>query len=205
MKLAEFVGTRARFQRLKDSKIFNGWIEQMSGNRVLLGLTGSAVPTAGDEYRVEGYGHMVSVVFLAKLEAILGDDRPPDETAQAERDLRLDFVVLSAARMVESSETVRYKLKAVAVQFHHDGRVCTAKALDASFTGIGVSCDEPVEPGVTVSMTIATSLGAIGATAVCRHCQEDPDRPGTYRAGFMFQEFGRVDKPKWDRFITNLR
>lgn len=215
MKLGEFVGTRARFQRLKDSKLFNGWIDQMAGNRVVLGLTGSQVPSEGDEYRVEGYGHLVSVVFLAKLESISSDaaraSSPFAISAETETEavqpshMRLNFLVSSAVRMVESQETVRYKLKNIAVQMVVDGALESGTAIDASFTGIGVRINKPVKQGDQTTMSVATPLGTVSVSAECRHCREDSENPGQFRAGFQFLEFGRVDKPKWERFITNLR
>ena len=204
MKLGDFVGTRARFQRLRDSKIYNGWIDQMAGNRVILGLTGTHLPTVGDEYRIEGFGHLVSVVFLAKLENTFSveDQKTVD---QAGNDVRLDFLVASAVRMVESNETVRYKLKNVAVQVKSGEKIVPCLAIDASFSGIGLRCPEKMEPSCEVAMVVSTPLGNIVVTAVCKHCREDADEPGTFRAGFQFNEFGRVDRPKWERFITNLR
>jgi len=210
---SDFVGTRARFQRIRDSKIFNGWIESFFGNRLEVSTATDHAVMIGDEFRFEGFGHMISVVFLAKLEAIGTFDDTMGRSAQiagsqsqiveAHR-TTLRLVVSSPMRYANSPEAVRYKIKQMYAPVTVGSKTIEAFALDVSPAGIGLTTDEQIEPQTNVTVCIHTGLGKVTAPAVCRHSRPDEDRPGKFRAGFMFFELSRLDKPKWERFIKEL-
>ncbi len=195
---SDFVGTRARFQRLRDSKIFNGWIVTFFGNRLEVSTGADATLKPGDEFRFEGFGDHISVVFNTKLETI---------TPGTDQTLGKSVLLLSVAspmRYADSPESVRYRIQELKAQVEHGGKTVKGSAIDASPTGVGLSCDTEIPLKCEVKVTVVTPLGAITAKAECRHCDADPDRPGKFRAGFSFLELGRVDKPKWDRFVREL-
>ncbi|MBS1708637.1 MAG: hypothetical protein JSS65_07945 [Armatimonadetes bacterium] len=168
----------------------------------------------GDEFRFEGFGHMISVVFLAKLEGIgTYDESTQGRSAAIEgsnsqiveaRRTTFRLVVASPMRYANSPEAVRYKVKQMYAPVTVDGKKIEGFALDVAPAGIGLTCDEQIEPQTQVNICIHTPLGPVNAPAICRHSRPDEDRAGKFRAGFMFLELGRIDRPKWDRFIKEL-
>ena len=60
----DFVGTRARFQRLRDARLFNGWIENFFGSKVEVTTSTEFPVEIGDEFRFEGFGHHLSLIHI---------------------------------------------------------------------------------------------------------------------------------------------
>lgn len=210
----DFVGTRARFQRLRDARLFNGWIENFFGNKVEVTTSTEFPVEIGDEFRFEGFGHHISVVFNAKLEAVHQVDLGDLSALQAiegsnarileARTSTLSLVVTNQARYAASSETVRVKVQDLYTKvnwqmFAEDGFVT-----DVSPMGVGLLLREKISVGEPVDVQIQTNLGLVKATGSVRHCRPERDRPGYNRLGVMFTDLGRLERPKWERFLKEI-
>ncbi|MBX3113129.1 MAG: PilZ domain-containing protein [Fimbriimonadaceae bacterium] len=210
-----FIGTRARFQRLRDAKFFNGWIEDFSGNRLSISTHNQHAVELGDEFRFEGFGHHISVVFNARLDHIgqldLGAagamvSQIEGSNVQVIEACRttFDFTVTSPIRFAASNESVRMQMPEIYTTIDFEGRTIETFTIDVGPQGIGVILREPLPHHAMVDVTVETRLGAVNAAGCVRYCRKDPDRAGMMRCGIMFTDLGRMEKPRWERFLRDL-
>ncbi len=209
----DFVGTRARFQRLSDAKIFNGWVDQFYGNTVIVTTSADAPVELGDEFRVEGFGNQISVVFNAKLSSADGVTSllhaaaaVDGSSARMLEPLKstLKMVVTSPVRYSASQESVRYQVEGMFTGIAVNGEVISAFTVDVAPNGIGAVCKTEIEPGSATTIAIQTGLGPVKAEAVVRYCRAEKDREGYFRIGLMFTNMGRIERPRWERFVREL-
>ena len=211
----DFVGTRCRLQRLRDAKVFNGWIEDFHGTSAKLSLCKSAALSAGDEFRVEGFGHYMSVVFNAVLDASEANSLSGLRCMIAETDganarlieTRRHSVKLSVrgdVRFSTSPESVRIATCDLPVSVTWDWHLIEGVVVDVGLTGVGVVAKDPIESRLAVKAQITIPSGQIVALASTRYCRPDTERAGFYRFGLMFTEVGRIDRPRWERYIREL-
>jgi hypothetical protein len=210
----DFVGTRARFQRLRDYKLFTGWIEDFFGNKVTVSTNTQQSVEIGDEFRFEGFGHHISVVFTAKLDAIgkldlvnqgivTAVEGTNARIVEAKR-VKFDLTVSGPVRFSASEEKVRVSTPDIfaAVKFgpyEHQGFL-----VDVGLEGVGMVLHSKVPVKENVDLKMETRLGSIEAKANVRYCSPDRDRAGMWRIGLLFIEMDRVNKPRWDRFMTEM-
>jgi len=210
-----FIGTRTRFQRLRDAKFFNGWIEDFAGNKLRISTPNQHAVERGDEFRFEGFGHRISVVFNARLDEIGQQDMysPGMTLSQSEgSDIQLleacrtifDFCVTSPIRFAASTESVRMQMPEIYTTLTHEGTVIETFTIDVGPQGIGVIMREPLPHHAMVDVTVETRFGAVTAKGSIRYCRKDRDRAGMMRCGIMFTDLGRMEKPRWERFLRDL-
>ncbi|MCU0315241.1 MAG: PilZ domain-containing protein [Fimbriimonadaceae bacterium] len=210
----DFVGTRARFQRLRDAKIFNGWIENFFGSKLDVVTTTETPVLVGDEFRFEGFGHHISVVFQAKLEGVGTFDMASGgiltaiegsnaKMIDASR-VTLNLAVTSPIRYAASSESVRMMVNDIFSRILVHGSEIEGFTVDVAPNGAGLVTSGKVEPGETVIVIIDTNLGPVKAQAIVRYCRPDKERSGYYRVGLMFVDMGRIERPRWERFLREL-
>jgi hypothetical protein len=208
----DFVGTRARFQRLSDAKLFAGWIEDFFGNNVVISTNTNHSVQIGDEFRFEGFGNHIAVVFVARLEAVGKLDLAKESVVTAvegtnariveAKRVRLELQVSSPVRFSASKENLRMLVSDVFTVLNEGERQIEAVVIDVAKQGIGLVSKSNVKPKEYVSVRMETRLGAIEAKGNVRYCTIDKDRVGFYRIGIMFTDMDRVNRPRWDRFIS---
>ena len=211
----DFVGTRCRFQRLRDAKLFNGWIEDFNSEKLDVSTSAEATAQVGEEFRFEGFGHHISVVFTARIEEVgLFDLTGPGgslsvvdgSSARMLESRRSTFrmTVCGPLRFSASPESVRMQTPDLPIRIAFGASEVEGVAVDVSPNGIGVVSREEVKPGSTVAVQIATPTGPIRAQGLIRYCRKDTERDGHFRFGVMFTEMGRIERPKWDHYLREL-
>ncbi len=210
----DFVGTRARFQRLGDAKLFTGWIEDFFGNKVVISTSTSHAVQIGDEFRFEGFGNRIAVVFSARLESVvqldLGKDSIVTEVEgtaariiEAKR-VRLELQVSSPVRYSASHENVRMLAPEVFTVLNEGENQVEGFMIDIAKQGIGFVSKKKVKPKEYVEVRMETRIGPIVAKGNIRYCTPDKDRNGYYRTGIMFTDMDRMNRPRWARFISQM-
>lgn len=208
----DFVGTRARFQRLRDAKLFTGWIEDFKDNIVTISTNTNHAVQIGDEFRFEGFGPQVAVVFNAKLESIGELDLATQglittvegtnaRIVEAKR-VKLELFVSSPVRFSASTENLRMQADNTSTVLSFPGGQVAGFTIDIAKQGIGFICQKPLKAQQLVHVRIETKIGPIDAEGCVRYCVPDKDRVGMLRVGVMFTDMDRVNKPRWDRFLS---
>lgn len=205
----DFVGTRTRFQRLKDARIFNGWIEQFYEKSVEISISGTTPLMVGEEFRFEGFGNHISVVFNGQIDTMEMLDVAPivdGSNAVVAKAQKLMFMasITSPIRFAASPETIRIQVPNITGAVTQDDTTTEVCVIDVGPNGVGISSPLAYEPGANVAVVLHMSMGEVAALANVRYCREDPERPGWFRCGLMFLDMGRVEKPRWERYIKGL-
>ncbi|MEZ5162872.1 MAG: PilZ domain-containing protein [Fimbriimonadaceae bacterium] len=210
----DFVGTRARFQRMRDAKIFNGWIENFFGNKLEV-ATSSQVPVeVGDEFRFEGFGHHITMVFQCELDSINAIDVLTGgletviegSNAKVLESYGSTFVlkVTGQIRFASSNEAVRIKVSNLPGSVLMGPKEVQAKAVDVSPGGVGMIVEEKLEIGSDVRMNLETNFGTLTGIFEVMYCVEDIRNAGYYRTGLKIKDMDRIERPRWDRFMREI-
>jgi hypothetical protein len=207
----DFIGTRTRFQRLRDAKLFTGWIEDFFGTKVVISSNTNFAVQVGDEFRFEGFGHHISVVFTAVLDSV-GQLSLVDAG-------RVTTIEGTNARIVEAKRVSFHLTLVGPVRFsasHENLRMRTSDlfavvadsvgehemiVVDVSQGGLGLISGTPLKAKDYVKIRIETRLGPVDATGNVRYCRLDRDRDGMYRVGLQFMDMDRVNRPRWERYL----
>lgn len=210
----DFVGTRARFQRMRDAKIFNGWIDNFFGNKLEV-VTSSQFPVeVGDSFRFEGFGHHITMVFQCELESINAIDALTGgletliegSNAKVLESYGATFVlkVTGQIRFAASSEAVRIKVSNLPGSVLLGPKKIHAKAVDVSPGGLGMIVEEKIDVGTDVRVNLETNFGTLTGIFQVMYCVEDFRNAGYYRSGFKIKEMDRIERPRWDRFMREI-
>lgn len=211
----DFVGTRARFQRLRDAKVFSGWIENFHGQKLDVSCSTQFAVELGDEFRLEGFGHHIAITFNAKLENIANYDilakgglsvieGTNGRIIEATK-TTLNLVITSPVKFTASPEAVRIAVQDYPTRIQVGSQDLTGNLADIGPNGIGVKLSTKIEPSVPVVLTIQTPYGPVRTQGVTKYCRIDPDRAELFRVGIMFTDLGRLERPRWDRFLNQTR
>lgn len=187
---SEFEGARARLQRLRDAKLFTGWVSQVSPTHVSLKLNPGSQGDAGEKFFVQLFGHEQSLMFPAVLASVNA------ETATLAYDGEVKRVASSEEMRVLLDEDLKCLVKLGWFE-------AWASVLDVSFSGLGLKTTMPVERGEMANITLPTVFGDIkgrGEVRYCRKMEED----GFHRVGIELEEFDRLNMAKWRRFHAKV-
>ncbi len=202
-----FVGTRTRFQRLRDAKLFSGWIEAYSGSTVDLSTNTKYDLQIGDQFRVEGYGHRVTMVASGKLVEIVKLAQVLDgkelKIIESKRAL-LRIEVSGSPRYASSVESVRLKAPSVPVLFEQHGREFHGFCIDAGLNGFSFTTSSVVEVNEEIVAQVQTNHGVIVCSGNVRYCRLDRDREGMNRCGIYLHPFDRIRGTRWEAFLNSL-
>jgi hypothetical protein len=188
--ISEFEGTRFRLQRLRDAKLFSGWISEIDASNAALKLNGRPALDAGDKFFIQAFGEGQSIT--CQVEYLAGK---PD---------RAIFKLHPPVKILQSTEDMRILV---------DGMKCNLKLgwfdapgtlLDLSATGLGLQTSVPVERGETAEFSIIASVGEIIGSGEVRYCKAMDGVAGSYRVGLELAEFDRVNLAKWRRLLSQL-
>lgn len=209
----DFIGTRCRLQRLRDAKVFNGWIDDFLGSSVDISTSTENHLEIGEEFRFEGFGHHISVVFNGRLVECHEDFREGAWRTAAQGSTArvievtstlLRLAVSGPVRYSASPESVRMLCPDLPIRIAYGSNEVQGIAVDVGPNGVGVLATEQIDPGTAIAAFIETPSGKVTAQALVRYCRTNSGRPGYCRFGLMFTDMGRLDRPRWERFLKEL-
>lgn len=208
---SDFVGSRARFNRMRDAKIFNGWVLDFAGNQIELSTSTDAVVEIGDEFRVEAFGNNISMVFNAEIEDIgtisleTCDVVKESSSAQVKvvsaKQVTFRMRLVGQVKYSWSAESRRKRVDDLKCEVSYKGKELNCIVVDVSQQGLGVISTKKFESGEEFDVAISTKLGPVKGKATVRYCRPDADRPDHFRLGLLLEAMGRVDGPRWARFV----
>ncbi|MBL8066044.1 MAG: hypothetical protein JNM34_09325, partial [Chthonomonadaceae bacterium] len=112
------------------------------------------------------------------------------------------FSIQSQFRFANAIKAFRSRVKGISVTFQLDGSKLKGEVVDVGERGFGAILSEPIIPGTKLNSEVTTSLGVVSAVGLIRYCNSNPN--GTYRAGVELVDMGRLDKPRWLRYVSEL-
>lgn len=205
----DFVGNRARLQRMRDAKLINGWVEGFFGNTLKISVDSGVKMERGDQFRMEIFGEKLLVscdVALHSIElgSVSGAVNGSNAMEFKPSSVDLNMVVTSQVKFTHSEESARYKLDGTQVVILEEKKYIGAVLIDVSKNGIGITCEKEFERDEEIAVRLSTHLGDIRSKGTIRYCREDREREGCFRMGIQFIDMGRLDASRWSRFLTEL-
>lgn len=206
----DFIGTRVRFQRLTDARLFNGWLDDFRGTMLSVQTVEDLTDDVGARFSFEAFGLGVTAVFEAKLALVA---QKPARAPEVEGALAichapgwttLHFRLEGSLRCVTSDESFRIRVQEMAATLvtpHGEEQV---RLIDVGPKGFGAVTSQPYEPGSLVGFVVQTATGRIVGQAEIRYCRESSGQDGPYRIGVLLTRMPRLDGPRWDRFVREL-
>lgn len=207
----DYIGTRVRLYRLSDARIFSGWIRSFFGNQVGIDLDAKVPVEINDLFRIEAHGRRSSVQFEASLLAVEAFDIAASGVVEVIKGSNARIIeahtvsvtvcIQGQMRYTPSTQTFRVRIANVEVSLTRDSQHADGILVDASEGGLAAVC--PVQPpvGAEVDFKAQTSLGLVCGKAVVRNVRPSAERPGFFRIGLEIVRLGRLDLPRWHRFV----
>lgn len=210
----DFVGARARLQRYRDARIFNCWIEELFGSTIDLSTNSPHPVEIGDEFRVEGFGHHIKVVFNARLESvgkldivnsgILTAVEGGNARVLEARSVSLTLALSSQIKFISSDEALRLRCVDKFLSVTCGSIKTEGLTQDVGPGGIGAVLKKQLPVGQAARVVVATNVGDVAADVAVRYSRPDNERQGYFRTGFMITDLGRIERLKWDRFLKEF-
>lgn len=206
----DFVGTRTRAQRLADGSMIDSWVEKIYGSRVELETCSHAQFKVGEKFRFELHGKKISAHFDATLVQIhssvsnAGQSRPQTQGANAlsvePQFWTLVFAIEGSFRYVNSVQAFRTRTAGTPVTLFHEGKTTSGEVVDVGPFGFGRHVPADLLPGTLVGFEIQSPVGNINGHATVKNCRKQGE--DGYRLGAHIEKLGRLDLPRWERYVT---
>ncbi len=181
---ASYIGTRARFQRLGDAKLFNGWVHDIKNESLLIRCEEECTLAPGDRLLFEVAGLNESLIFEARFR---------DNASGLHA-----FDISTVRRHFKAQETIRLAVSNMEITIFADSEQVQAIVKDISPNGLGVVLDKAIQKGEIVQIALSTSHGSIESKAEVRYCRSVG---GQFRIGLQFTDMARIDKGRWIRLF----
>lgn len=205
----EFLGTRVWMHRLRDARIFHGWVRHIDDMHIDVSIQANSVIEIGDRFRFELHGRKTSAVFEADLSSMEPSDVFSNglqyliEGSNAkfvEADwVNLRFQVSGQFRYSTVHEPFRTKLVDTNVAFRMGSRIVEALSIDAAKEGLAALTVENMQTGSTVFFEATTVHGRVTGLAIVRSCRKV--NAYHFRVGVQIIEMSRLDRPRWNRVV----
>jgi len=184
-------GARVRCQRLRDAKLFSGWVQTLTPTYGQVKVDDKFNAEPGDRFFFQIYGDASCAMLPVSFASVrLGVAH---------------FTIDGAIKTVASGEEMRTLI---------DGEIkCLLKLgwfeswgqiLDVSFSGLGIKTSAPVERGENAHISILSSVGEITGKGEVRYCRKIEGLDGFFRVGLELEEYDRLNMAKWRRFLASV-
>lgn len=200
----EFVNTRARFQRLSDSKFFTGWVEDFGFPSLALRCAPEAELAVGDKFLFELYGEKANCIFIGTLEVVDGLDALKQVSVAEQSaipEITFEFRILSEYRYIQPKESVRKAVQSLTATITRAKGEFEVAVSDVSSTGAGILTSEKFDVGELVQLRVTAMMRTITLQCQVRYSRADRRLAGMYRSGLQFENMNRVDVVSWTKVM----
>jgi hypothetical protein len=181
--------TRARFQRLKDAKLFTGWIRSFRKNNFVVVTPKEYEGAISDEFifQVSGPGNVA--VFRAILDYCHGNE--------------LVLRLVSEIRFTSAAEDMRLLIEGTSGALVSDGCEFEVLVVDVSATGAAVIASVELKKGDPVELRIDSTLGQVMVKGEVKYCRSAEGQSNQFRIGMSLTPDNRVDSARWQRLLSS--
>src|SRR5579862_9374640 len=148
--------TRTRFQRLRDAKLFTGWVRSFRKNNVVVVTPKEFEGSISDEFIFQVYGPGNIAVFRAILEYSSG----------CELSLRL----ASEVHFTSAAEDMRLLLDGTSGALLSNGSEIDVLVVDVSARGAAVMASAELSKGDPVELRIDSNFGQVIVKGEVKYC-----------------------------------
>ena len=205
----EFVGARARMQRLADQRIFSGWLHELRSDRIWVTSEGPLEIDAGQRFLFQLQGPSADAYLIAS--SINGAPASRSDIGAVHGNTALHmvnlpaynypFAVITAVQLRDGQQTFRKALSALNARMHYYGEDYEVLLTDGSPAGMGALVWRELRQGSRVEITVTSGDVESAFDCEVRHCRPDERLPGSYRVGLKFETADRIALVTWRRLL----
>lgn len=208
---SDFVGTRTRYQRFSDSKLFSGWIESFSPNSIVVRTATDSYIKKGDRFifhvgsvntnaRFVADFQVIDSLELIRTQSILAGDKQANLVDVPEANFA--FKLVSQLEYQPTTEEVRHSVGGWMVQVKGpSGVLCSAFLSDVSETGAGILCADSYQRGERVTIYVEAMARCLELEAEVRYSVKSKIAPDMFKTGLKLCDFGRLEGAVWRNFL----
>jgi len=208
----DFVGTRTRFQRFSDSKLFHGWIENFSPSYLVIRTDDASLFQEGDRYIFHASSKRCGVRFIADFEFmgrsqnwIDAKSLSYDSVRKTFQDVGSSSLTLRVASQLEyqpTNEEARQMVGGLIVTIANSkGNEISAYLSDLSDFGAGILSDSSFDRGEHVTIKVRSHSSVMEYSAEVRYSVKSKIAPGMFRSGLKLSEYGRLEGAVWRNIL----
>ncbi len=211
---SDYIGTRTRFQRFSDSRLFHGWIENFTLGTIVVRCATDNWVKKGDRFIFHVCSQHANARLVADFQGVdsLELIRSMNLSFQGEvntsvievPEANFLFNVMSQLEYLPPTEEVRHMVGGWVVQvWSQRGAEHNAFLSDVSENGAGILCDASFQRGETVTIKIDAMMRSLEMTAEVRYSVKSKLAPDMYKTGLKLHEFGRLEGAVWRNFLKS--
>ncbi len=208
---SDFIGTRTRFQRFSDSKLFHGWVESFTLSAIVVRTSTDSLIKKADRFIFHVGSNHSSARFIADFKCInslelMRGQSLTDGGVQASLvevpEANFSFGLVSQLEYQAPTEEVRHNVSGWVVQVKGaDGSLCNAYLSDVSENGAGILCSQPHQRGEHITICVEALPKSLELEAEVRYSVKSKIAPDMYKTGLRLCEFGRLERAIWRNFF----
>lgn len=208
---SDFIGTRTRFQRFSDSKLFHGWAESFTPNVIVVRAATDVWIKRGDRFIFHIGSNNANARFVADFQAIDGLELVRTQNLsvgdmQASLvevpEANFSFKLVSQLEYQEPTEEARHNVGGWVVQVKGStDSFCNAYLSDVSETGAGILCAEAYQRGERITIYVEAMGRCLELEAEVRYSVKSKIAPDMYKTGLKLCDFGRLEGAVWRNFL----
>ncbi len=202
----DFINVKANIQRLSDSKLFSGWVEDFQFPYISIRCQTDTKFTLLEEFHFELQGEVSTCTFYGMLANLDGMEQLKQilgavSDIKVVPDITLEFRAVTQKSYTAPKESFRK-----AVHELTGTLVCKAGRFevdvsDVSHGGAGVLVPAMLEIGDVVDLSITTMMRCLKFECQVKSCRQDPRTEDSYFAGLEFGSMSRIDAAAWARLM----
>jgi hypothetical protein len=208
----DFIGTRTRFQRFSDSKLFHGWIQYINLSSMVVRSATDSFMQKGERFIFHVSSSHSNARFIADFSGVDGLEMMrtsslvlQDSTTASLIEVpeaNFAFKVVSQLEYQPPTEEVRYMVDGWVVQVHNAAGAETKAFLsDVSETGAGILSPTSYQRGERVVLHVEARDRELELEAEIRYSVRSKIAPDMFKAGLKFNDFGRLEGAVWRNFL----
>lgn len=202
---------RCSLQRLKDLKIFRGWVESLYYPDVSIRMICDTAILPGDSFQIQIYGLQRDMIFRADF--VQNSDNSWLENSAMSmvegtnvslievNELSFEFRMKLGAAFSPPQEQARRAVSGVVGQILYLDQWTDITVLDVSNQGIGFLSPCAIPTGEAMDITIFHQLRQVTVKAAVRHCRPAKGLPGMWRTGALVEGMERLDRMVWNSML----
>lgn len=207
--LRRLIGSRTRFQRFEDARIFSGWIIGINQQQVRVRLDFHPSIAVGQQFRFHVFGGPADSTF----EAVLAEFDDTEVTRNlvfqqvdgkeqvAVGELAATFAIHSSLRFSPGTEARRVEAGNFDVVVLHEESEMEAVPLDKSMHGLGLLLRQELPRGAQVRVKMRVGLLEFEVDAKVNSCRNSGVSDQPFRVGFVFVNPDRIFTGRWSTML----
>lgn len=208
-----YVGARVRLQRMADCALFEGWVTNISPDRVIVRMLAEKGVIGSQAFFAEIIGRETTVQLnltftgtedvdvLSSIQLISA--ATGSYSIMEAQELEYEFAIDRVLKVIPSKEPYRRRVEDFAASIQYAGMESEVEVVDVSDGGVGVMLDCELPIGTEVTLVLNTRVGFVNLNGVVMRSNRPRIDAQAYLTGIATKPATRIDQAKWNQFMVS--